>query len=170
MNQQNRRYVCLAFLFGSAFLGVLNAQTFTYTTFDVPEAAQDLLNVDSINGAGVIAGYLTDTSGNMKGWIRDTDGTITLLVDPLDTNTPTATVAFGLSNGGTTTGYFYDTAAGLYNGYFYVDGNYKHTVFPTNLPVQTRHSAGSITRKTSAGSYFRRPTQPTRTLSVLAVW
>jgi hypothetical protein len=143
MNQQNRRYVCLAFLLGTAFLGVLNAQTFTYTTFDVPEAAQNSLSVQNINTAGVIAGYLTDTSGNLEGWIRDTDGSITLLVDPLDTNTPSATAATGLGNNGVVTGYFYDTSAELYYGYFYKDGQYVTYSVP-DQPAGTDTALGGI--------------------------
>lgn len=133
----------LALVLAATFLGVLHAQSITYITFEVPEATQNSLNVQTINTAGVIAGYLTDTSGNLKGWIRDTDGTITLLVDPLDTTIPSATVAFGLGNNGIVTGYFYDTSANLYYGYFYKDGQYV-TYSAPGQPAGTDTIVGGI--------------------------
>jgi len=156
MKQQNRRYLCLVLLVGSAFLGVLNAQTFTYTTFDVTEAAQNALNVEDIDNAGVIAGYLTDTSGNLEGWIRDTDGSITFLVDPLDTNTPSATLANSIGNNGVVTGYFYDTSAALYNGYFYKNGQYVTYSVP-NQPAGTDTALGGINNLKNFCGYVLQP-------------
>lgn len=138
-----KKLMQLALAFAGTFLGVLHAQSITYTTFDVPEAAQNSLGVQGINTAGVIAGYLTDTSGNLKGWIRDTDGTITLLVDPLDTTTPSATVAYGISSNDTVTGYFYDTSANLFYGYFYKDGQYVTYSVP-GQPAGTDTIVGGI--------------------------
>jgi hypothetical protein len=143
MKRQDVRYLCLAFVLTFAFTTTLHAQSISYSTFDVPEAATDALNVRTVNTAGVIAGYLTDTSGNLKGWVRATDGTITLLVDPLDTTIPSATLVYGLSNNGISTGYFYDTAAALYYGYFYNNGQYITYSVP-GQPVGTDTAVGGI--------------------------
>jgi hypothetical protein len=123
----------------------------------VPEAAQNSLGVETINTAGVIAGYLTDTSGNLKGWIRDTDGTITLLVDPLDTTIPSATVAYGLSNNGTVTGYFYDTSANLNYGYFYKDGQYVTYSVPGQPAGTDTIVDGIYSTKSFCGSVLQPP-------------
>jgi hypothetical protein len=125
-----------------AFSTLLHAQ-FKYTTFEVPDAATNALSVQAINNSGVIAGYLTDTSGNLEGWVRATNGDITLLVDPLDTTSPSASLAYGLSNSGIVTGYFYDTSANLYYGYFYSDGNYTTYQVP-GQPTGTDTALGGI--------------------------
>src|ERR1700722_589312 len=134
MKLQHTRYFCLMLLLGSTLLGVLNAQS--YTTFVVPEAAgatANSLGVQSINKSGVIAGFLTDASGNLKTWQRAAKGNITVLVDPLDTSTPTVTSAYGIARNGTMTGYFFDTETGFYSGFFYSGGGAFRTY---NVPGQ----------------------------------
>ncbi len=148
MKRPNTHYFRMALVLGSMCLGVLHAQSVTYTTFPVPEAAPATagsLSVSGINKPGVIVGYLTDTSGNLEGFMRDTAGNITLLVDPLDTSTPTATTAYGINDAGEirAKGYFYDTAAGLYYGYFSKGGNYVTVNLP-NQPAGTDASVNSV--------------------------
>jgi hypothetical protein len=143
-----KRTLQLTLLLGSLFIGLLHAQSISYSTFDVPEAAQNALAVQAINDSGVIAGFLTDTSGNVEGFMRDGDGTITLLVDPLDTTTPSGTVAYSINNASTVTGYFYDTSAALYYGYFYSGGNYETYTIP-NQPADTDFGVGGINNKGS---------------------
>jgi hypothetical protein len=143
-----KRTLQLTLLLGTISAGLLHAQSISYSTFEVPQAAQNSLSVEAMNGAGVIVGYLTDTSGNLDGWMRDANGDITLLVDPLDTSTPSATVAYGLNNAGTITGYFWDTSASLYYGYFYSDGNWETYTVP-NQPAGTDFATGGINNKGS---------------------
>jgi hypothetical protein len=148
MKGKNNRYVCMGLVLGSLFAGSLQAQT-SYTTFPVPEAApatSGSLSVDGINASGVITGYLYDTSGNEKGWMRDAEGNITLLVDPLDTTTPTANRALGINDDGMIVGFFFDTAAGLYYGYFYSAGNYE-TYAVAGQPTGTDTGIGGIDNK-----------------------
>ncbi len=145
MNLHHTRNLCLALLLGGTFLEVLNAQTIT--TFQVPQAApatSGSLSVSSINKSGIIAGYLLDTSGNLKGWRRSVNGTITLLVDPLDTGTPTATAVYGIANNGTMVGYYYDTAAGIYNGYFHTGSGIWQTYSVPDQPAGTDTIVGGI--------------------------
>lgn len=133
----------LALVFGFILPALLPAQSFNYTTFQVPEAVTNSLSVPGINNAGVVAGYLTDSSGNTDGFVRGTDGSITLLVDPLDTTLPSATLAYGVSNSGIVTGYFFDTSANLYYGYFYDNGQYVTYRVP-GQPTGTDTSVGGI--------------------------
>lgn len=138
------------------FAGLLHAQSITYSTFEVPEAAPNNLSVDAINSSGVVGGYLTDTSGNLKGWVRNTRGVINLLVDPLDTTSPSATVVYGLNNGNTVTGYFFDTADNLYYGFFFNAGTYTTYTVP-NQPAGTDFAVAGINNK---GSFCGQLLQP----------
>src|SRR5579872_3607409 len=137
------RTLQIMLLLGTISVGVAQAQSITYSTFLVPEAAPNTLNVQGISRSGEVDGYLTDTSGNLEGWIRDKNGDITLLVDPLDTGTPSATVAYGLSPSGIAIGYFFDTSANLYYGYFYSGGNYQTYSVP-DQPSGTDTTVGGI--------------------------
>jgi hypothetical protein len=123
----------------------------------VPQAATNDLAVQAINDSGVITGYLTDTSNNTEGFMRDANGDITLLVDPLDTTTPSVTVAYSMNNAGTITGYFFDTSANLYYGYFYNGGRWKSYEVP-NQPASTDFGVGGINNKGSfCGLVFQPP-------------
>ena len=143
-----KRTLLLTFFVGSLFAGLLHGQSISYSTFQVPQAATDNLSAEAINDSGVTVGYLTDTSGNLEGWTRSASGDITLLVDPLDTGTPSAAVAYGLNNAGTIVGYFFDTSANLYYGYFYSGGNYETYTIP-GQPAGTDFSLGGINNKGS---------------------
>jgi len=151
-----KRTLEIALIFASLFVGLLHAQSITYSTFEVPEAATDDLSVQSINDSGLIAGYLTDTSGNTEGFTRTASGDITLLVDPLDTSTPSTTVAYGLNNAGTVTGYFWDTSASLYYGYFYTNGNWETYTVP-NQPAGTDFATGGINNNGSFCGFVLQP-------------
>lgn len=143
-----KRILELVLVLAGLFVGLLPAQSISYSTFEVPEATQNNLSVDAINNSGVITGYLTDSSGNLKGWVRNAKGIIDLLVDPLDTTTPTATVAYGLNNGDTVTGYFFDTTDNLYYGYFFNAGTYTTYMVP-NQPAGTDFAVAGINNKGS---------------------
>jgi hypothetical protein len=99
-----------------------DARRIRYTTFPVPGAVA--LGVQSINNSDTIAGYYLDTAGNYKGFLRSSGGTLSTLIDPLDTATPGYTQAFGINNAGTVGGRFYDAAASTYSGFFYTNGIY----------------------------------------------
>jgi len=143
-----KRTLQVALVLASLFVGLLHAQSISYSNFDVPQAATNGLSVQAINDSSLIVGYLTDTSGNEEGFMRTPNGDITLLVDPLDTSTPSATVAYGLNNAGTIVGFFYDTSASLYYGYFYNDGNWETYTIP-NQPAGTDFGVGGINNKGS---------------------
>src|SRR5579871_6221155 len=104
---------------GMAAVGV-RAQTYTYTTFTVPQAAPATvgsLSVNDINKTGVIVGSLSDRSGNLKGWQRSAAGTISVFFDPLDNTSPKSTGAYGINNASVVVGSFYDPATNQYPGY-----------------------------------------------------
>lgn len=151
-----KKILQLTLFLGSILVGLMNAQSITYSTFEVPEAAPEGLSIQGINNSGVTDGYLTDTSGNLKGFVRNAKGDINLLVDPLDTTTPTATVAYGLNNGNTVVGYFFDTADSLYYGYFLNTGTYSTYIVP-NQPAGTDISVGGIN---NSGSFCGIVLQP----------
>jgi hypothetical protein len=116
------RWLAVAAGFAFATTGALQGQTYTYSTFNVTGAAPvttGSLSVNGINKAGDVVGSLSDTSGNIKGWIRGTKGGIELLVNTLDTTTPSYTLAYGINGYGTVVGIFFDTAANDYPGSLY---------------------------------------------------
>ncbi|SRR5579872_2584680 len=151
-----KRTLQLTLVLASFFVGLLQAQSVTYSTFQVPQATTNSLSVDGINNAGVTVGYLTDASGNLEGFMRSSSGDITLLVDPLDTTTPSATVAYGLNNASTVVGYFWDTSASLYYAYFYRGGTWETYNVP-NQPAGTDFALEGINNK---GSYCGFVLQP----------
>jgi hypothetical protein len=125
-------WLAVAAGFAIGMAGALEGQTYTYSTFTVPDAApatEGSLAVNAINKAGDIVGLLIDTSGNTKGWVRNTSGTIAELVDPLDTNSPTYTTVYGINNYGTIVGLFYDTAQSYYPGLLYSSTKKKYATF-----------------------------------------
>jgi uncharacterized membrane protein len=138
--------LCKSFAIAAGFAlgmaGLLSGQ-YTYSTFTIPEAApatQGSLAANGINNAGDTSGYLTDSSGNLKGWVRNTTGGVLYLVDPLDTTTPTYSPAYKINDYGNVVGIFNDTAAASYPGYLYNVTN--RTYYTINLPGEP---AGSFT-------------------------
>jgi hypothetical protein len=126
------RWLAVAAGFAITMTGALQGQTYTYSTFNVPDAAPATagsLGVNGINKAGDVVGYLTDTLGNVKGWLRGAKGGIKLLVDPLDTTTPSYTLAYGINGYGAVTGIYYNTAGEYFPGFLYSSTKDKFETF-----------------------------------------
>jgi probable HAF family extracellular repeat protein len=106
---------------------------FKITTFDVPgtPAGVGNLSVENINDKGVIAGYL-DSSPEI-GFIREKNGNITDLADPLSDGSFQLTQANGINSKGVVVGYYYDTTNSVYSGFFYQNGEFTTYNFP-DLP------------------------------------
>jgi len=140
MNRQLCSWIAIPMaLLGGAAL--LRAQTYTFSTFTVSGAApatNQSLGVQDINNAGVINGWLIDTSNATEAWQRGVNGNITVYIDPLNTGTPSYTAAYGINNEGVSVGIFTDTAAGNYPGYFYTS---KGQFVTFNLPDQPAGTA-----------------------------
>jgi hypothetical protein len=114
----------------------LHAQTFTFQSFNIPQAAPgaENLSVEGINDFDTTSGDLVDGSGNIKAWVRDANGKITLLVDPLDTTGLTYTVGEQINDLGVLTGIFYDVSTGTFPGYFESNGKFVTYNLPTAAP------------------------------------
>ncbi|HTU50051.1 MAG TPA: hypothetical protein VMF56_05615 [Acidobacteriaceae bacterium] len=146
MKLNHLRHLCLTFVVAVGFSGAMCAQSISYSTFDVPEAAPATpgsLSVEGINAAGLIVGYLLDASGNTDGWMRDTEGNITLLDDPLNTSSPFVTEAYAVNDQDMIAGYFFDSSASLYYGFFYESGRYI-TYSAPGQPTGTDTAIGAI--------------------------
>lgn len=112
---------------------------FRFETFDVPgtPVGTDVLGVEDINNLFEAAGYVQVVSGYQYfGWRRDINGTITDLNDPLSIGAQPYTYADTLNNRGTIAGFFYDTAAGQFSGFFLQNGTWKTYNVP-GMPAGT---------------------------------
>jgi probable HAF family extracellular repeat protein len=114
-----------AFLCASAYASDgITPGKFKLTIFDVAGTPSGYggLGVESINDAGIIVGY-SDASPEI-GFIREKNGGIKDLADPLSNGSFQFTQADGINSKGTVVGYFYDTANSQYSGFFYQNGEF----------------------------------------------
>jgi len=126
-----------------------------FTTFSVPGSL--VLGVESINSAGTIVGYYSDSAGNSIGFQLPSGGAISTLVDPLDTATPGFTEANGINNAGTIVGQFYDAAATTYSGFFLTNGAYTTYDVPNEPQFTTTALLGLNNRNGFCGFVFPPP-------------
>jgi probable HAF family extracellular repeat protein len=103
---------------------------FKITTFDVPGTPSGLgyLGVENINDWGTVVGY--SNAAPEIGFIRQPNGTITDLADPLSNGSFQLTQADGINNEGTIVGYYFDTAHDEYSGFLYQKGTFTTYNFP----------------------------------------
>jgi hypothetical protein len=137
------------------FPGSGSAQdNFHFATFTVPGAVT--LGVEQTNIAGTIVGYKIISEGAGQGFERFANGTITTLVDPNDEGglTAGATFAEGLNDEGIVSGYYYNTAAGNYQGFFYYGGIYVNYELPSYLEAPNTFLVGINDLGDFTGFYY----------------
>lgn len=110
--------------------------TYEFKQFNVPNNHN--LGVNAINDLGSIVGYYSIPQGAIQGFLRSPDGDLTTVVDPADQGGATSgfTEAYGINFEGTVVGYFHDTAAAQYSGFFYRGGKFTTYNIP-GLPPQS---------------------------------
>ena len=96
--------------FGGNWRGFLRAPDGTFTTFDAATGPCCIWTYGvAINSANGIAGYYNDGSDVNHGFLRASDGTVTILAAPgAGTSAGQGTIADGINPGGQITGYYTD--------------------------------------------------------------
>lgn len=100
----------------------------SFETFAVPgtPVGTDVLGVEDINDLFETVGYVQIQSGYQYfGWQRGINGKITDINEPLNTGPTPYTYVAAVNNWGTIAGYFFDTAANQYSGFFLRNGSYE---------------------------------------------
>lgn len=108
--------------------GRTHSQKLKFETFAVPgtPTGTGALGVEDINDLFQIVGWVQIESGfQYFGWHRGINGQITDLNNPLSTGPKPYTYVASMNNWGTIAGYFYDTAANQFSGFFLRNGNYQ---------------------------------------------
>jgi probable HAF family extracellular repeat protein len=82
-----------------------------YTAFDVPGA--EVIYPFNINNSGTIVGQLINLAGGVDGFVRTSDGTVTIVDFP----GASATVVGGINDRGDICGYWFDPNAGALTGF-----------------------------------------------------
>ncbi len=137
----------------------------TYTTFDAPTscagtgAVQGTIPV-SMNASGTIVGFCIDASMAYHGFMRTTDGTITVLNDPnAGTAATQGTVALSVNASGTIVGVYFDDITS-YHGFMYSDGTFTEIDAPGAGNTTSRgttataiNAAGEIAGVYTTGTY-----------------
>lgn len=116
---------------------------FHFSTFSV--TGSNTLAVEDINDLGSIVGYYTIPAGATKGYVRSAKGQLTTIVDPQDQSGQT--YAEGTNADGTVVGFFLNTAANAYQGFFYHNGMFTNYVLPskpTNTVIYGINDLGDI--------------------------
>jgi hypothetical protein len=105
----------------------LKEGTFTFQTFSVPgtPSTGNVLGVEDINDQLTAVGYTTATSVFTFGWERLANGKIIDINEPSAVSPYQNTTVLGVNNLGVVVGYFYDTQAEIYSGFFFYNGNYQ---------------------------------------------
>lgn len=99
-----------------------------FETFAVPGTPTGIgvLGVEDINDLFEVTGYVQVQSGvRYFGWQRNINGKITTLNNPLSTTPAPYTYAASVNNWGTVAGYFWNSAASQFSGFFLRNGNYQ---------------------------------------------
>lgn len=149
-------FACAAITLAALVLsGSASAQNnFRFTTFSVPGAVT--LQAEQINDEGTIAGIKTLSQGANQGYVRYANGKITTLVDPGDAGGLTAgsTNANGINDQGAVTGYYFNTAAGNFQGFFYFYGTWINYVLPSELNAPSTFIIGLNNLGDFTGEYY----------------
>jgi hypothetical protein len=117
-----------------------DATHYNFTSFTVTGAVS--LGVESINTAGTISGYLVDSAGNNKGFLRATDGAVTVYSDPKDTGVPGFTVGGQINRNGVVAGQYYDPGITTYLGYIY--NSTTNTFKNYKVPGQPKYTTTAL--------------------------
>lgn len=135
--------------------GSASAQNnFRFTTFSVPGAVS--LQVEQINDEGTIAGIKTISQGANQGYVRYPNGKIITLVNPGDAGglTKGSTNSTGINDLGAVAGYYFNTAAGNNQGFFYYFGTWINYVLPAELNAPSTFIIGLNNLGDFTGEYF----------------
>ena len=128
---------------------------YVLTEFSIAGAASTALW--DVNNHGAMVGYSLDASGNGRGFVRASDGTITTLAGP---GGAVSTNALGISDGGIVVGAF-NAAGSAQRGFIFSSGSY--TVFEVagaqstilrGISPDGRYLSGYYTTSTNAGIAF----------------
>ena len=132
MTKQRSMLIAFASAFGCTIVQLASAQGFTFQKFAISTAAPgpNTVGVQGLNDLGATSGSLIDASNNLKAWVRDRGGNVTVFVDPLDKVTPTFTVADHNNDLGAVVGEYFDSGASEYLGFFYFRGNFTSYTAP----------------------------------------
>lgn len=123
---------------------------FTFSRFSVPGAVD--LGIESIDNGGTISGYFTDSAGDYKGFVRSSSGTVTTVVDPGATSSPSITELGQIDTSGIAAGEFYDPATSVYSGFFY--NSTKGTYRTYNVPGQPANTDTSVNGINKDATHF----------------
>lgn len=95
------------------------------TTFDIPGAAATLAY--QINASDQIAGYYVDADGITHGYTRESDGTMTVPIDPPDS---TGTILFGNNDSNWVVGRYADSSGVTHGLFFITPGDFVTFDYP----------------------------------------
>ena len=143
--------LCFTVLFGSSHLAV--AESFSFTSIDVPFSGVTGTGAYGVNPRGEIVGLYSDAGGE-HGFLDD-NGVFTPIIVPLSGGA-TRTYALGINSQGQIVGLYGDFSQGTQHGFLYDKGMFTDITVPftgvTNTAAEGISSSGQVVGGYTDGS------------------